>query len=113
MFRIYIAGSKVDWYVDHVALKACDRRSTGRTQRWLAELLTIDFRVIFVPGKKNTLPDGLSRFPIPGPSIYGTRPIPLLSVTAHTNTINNRPTHFTVEEGKALKETLQEEFKSG
>ena len=106
VFRVYIAGSKVDWYVDHAALKACDRRSTGRTQRWLADLLTIDFRVIFVPGKKNTLPDGLSRFPIPGPSIYGNKPIPLLSVTAHKDAVGGRPDHLTLQEAEALKKYI-------
>ena len=66
VFRVYIAGSKVDWYVDHAALKACDRRSTGRTQRWLAELLTIDFRVIFVQVRKTPYLTGCRDFQFQG-----------------------------------------------
>ena len=81
VFHKYIAGGKVDWYTDHSALQAVDRQKTGRTQRWLADLMAIDFRVIFVPGKKNTSPDGLSRFPILGPSIYDVEEVPALTVT--------------------------------
>jgi hypothetical protein len=67
--------------------------------------MAIDFRVIFVPGKKNTLPDGLSRFPILGPSIYDVEEVPALTVT-ESKTVGDRPVHLTASEGKALVEIL-------
>ena len=77
--------------------------------------MTIDFRVIFVPGKKNTLPDGLSRFPILGPSIYEAEPVPLLSVKTVTTSEStreelspdsDRPVHLSEEEAASLVESL-------
>ena len=102
VFHEYIAGGKVTWYTDHAALQAVDRQSKGRTQRWLADLMAIDFRVVFVPGKKNTLPDGLSRFPILGPSIYDAETESALTMT---KVGSDRPAHLTTEEGRALIET--------
>jgi hypothetical protein len=74
----------------------------------LADMMTVDFSVVFVPGKENGLADGLSRYPILGDSIYGNRQVPLLY---HTNTIEQateesqtvvteRPVHLTKQEGQ-------------
>jgi hypothetical protein len=65
-------------------------------------MMAIDFEVVFVPGKKNTLPDGLSRFPILGPSIYDADTEQALSVT---QAVSERPVHFTISEGWALLES--------
>ena len=68
------------WLTDHSALLAIKLQKRGRTQRWLADMMMYDFSVVFVPGKKNVLPDGLLRFPLQGPSIYDAKPVPVLSI---------------------------------
>jgi hypothetical protein len=67
-------------------------------------MMMYDFSVVFVPGKKNTLPDGLSRFPIQGPSIYEAEEVPVLSVRETHEKDGQRPVHLTVEEAISLFE---------
>ena len=64
--------------------------------------------MVFVPGKKNTLPDGLSRFPIQGPSIYDAEEVQALSITESNIEDSNRPIHLTAFEGRALVVKLEE-----
>ena len=102
VFHEYIAHSKVYWVTDHSALLTPKLQKRGRTQRWLADMMQYDFSVIFVPGKNNTLPDGLSRFPLVGPSVYDVDEVPILSVqTAHGHGVA-RPDHLEVNEVCAL-----------
>lgn len=111
VFYEYIAGGSVQWFTDHSALQAIRGRTSGRTQRWLADMMRVDFSVVFVPGKENGLADGLSRYPIPGKSIYDAKQVPLLY---HANTVQEsshgvvgRPVHLTMEEGQAWLASLE------
>jgi hypothetical protein len=79
VFRRHLLGRRFKVYTDHSALRKLPERAVARTERWILQLIEFDFEVIHQPGSKHGLPDGLSRFPIQGNSIYGEEEVPFLS----------------------------------
>ena len=70
-----------------IALKKLPIQTVGRIVRWTERLLAYTYTVVHRPGRLHGLPDGLSRFPIKGDSIYeDTEPIELLSSVSEKHT---------------------------
>ncbi len=104
VFREYTQGTHIRVYNDASGLKNLPLRCTGRTTRRAARLMEFSFEVLFVPGKKNSLPDGMSRYPIKGESIYNIDPIELLnSITPRTQKAKNTITAIANERKKRAR----------
>uniref|UniRef100_A0A671MRQ1 Reverse transcriptase RNase H-like domain-containing protein n=1 Tax=Sinocyclocheilus anshuiensis TaxID=1608454 RepID=A0A671MRQ1_9TELE len=66
-FRPYIEGLHLTVFSDHSSLKWLMSRPnpTGRLARWSLRLQDFDFEIIHKPGVSNSVPDSLSRNPLP------------------------------------------------
>ncbi|KAG0929312.1 hypothetical protein G6F29_012095 [Rhizopus arrhizus] len=72
-FAHYLAGTKFTVVTDHHALQFLQSKKSsdlrGRLARWALLLQQHDFSIIYRPGKENTGPDALSRYPVSSSSI--------------------------------------------
>ena len=69
--REILQGTHFTWVTDHRNLEyvLTQRNLSGRQARWMEKLSSFDFKVQYVPGEDNVLPDALSRlyeFDAPG-----------------------------------------------
>ena len=68
--RLYLAGADFTVFTDHKPLigvfngKNLDAINNTRLQRMLSKLLGYSFKVVWIPGKKQTVADALSRAPV-------------------------------------------------
>ena len=68
--RLYLAGADFTVFTDHKPLigvfngKNLDAVNNTRLQRMLSKLLGYSFKVVWIPGKKQTVADALSRAPV-------------------------------------------------
>ncbi|KAG1103030.1 hypothetical protein G6F42_017276 [Rhizopus arrhizus] len=71
-FAHYLTGTKFTVVTDHQALQFFDSLSSdlrGRLARWSLYLQQHDYTIVYRPGKENSGPDALSRYPVPGPAL--------------------------------------------
>lgn len=70
-FRPYIEGLHVTIFSDHSSLRWLMSRPnlSGRLARWSLRLQDFDFDVVHKPGTSNSVPDALSRNPVPSGSV--------------------------------------------
>lgn len=76
-FRPYVEGLHVTIFTDHNSLRWLMSRPnpSGRLARWSLRLQDFDFSIVHKPGTRNTVPDALSRNPLP---LTSDTPIDLL-----------------------------------
>ncbi len=80
VFKKYVQLQRFRVYTDAKALGNLPKKTLGRTQRWIGKLMAFDFEIFHMPGRKHGLPDGLSRFPLNGDSVYEEEEIELLGL---------------------------------
>ena len=83
--RDILQGTHFTWVTDHRSLEyvLTQRNLSGRQARWMDKLSSFDFKVQYVPGEDNVLPDALSRLyefdapgTIPAPSEFVEHDLP-------------------------------------
>ncbi|CAF1415622.1 unnamed protein product [Rotaria sordida] len=62
----YLSGIKFIWETDHKALTQLNQKAqiNKRCERWRLKILEYDFKVKYIPGLTNSMPDYLSRSPV-------------------------------------------------
>ncbi len=62
----YLNGIKFTWETDHKALVQLNQKAqiNKRCERWRLKILEYDFKVKYIPGLSNSMPDYLSRSPV-------------------------------------------------
>ncbi|CAM4953207.1 unnamed protein product [Rotaria socialis] len=62
----YLSGIKFIWETDHKALTQLNQKAqlNKRCERWRLKILEYDFKVKYIPGSTNSMPDYLSRSPV-------------------------------------------------
>jgi transposase InsO family protein len=62
----YLSGIKFTWETDHKALTQLNQKAqlNKRCERWRLKILEYDFKVKYIPGSINHMPDYLSRSPV-------------------------------------------------
>ncbi|CAF4667190.1 unnamed protein product, partial [Rotaria sp. Silwood2] len=62
----YLSGIKFVWETDHKALTQLNQKAqiNKRCERWRLKILEYDFKVKYIPGLTNSMPDYLSRSPV-------------------------------------------------
>ncbi|CAF2896967.1 unnamed protein product [Rotaria sp. Silwood2] len=62
----YLSGIKFTWETDHKALTQLNKKAqiNKRCERWRLKILEYDFKVKYIPGLTNSMPDYLSRSPV-------------------------------------------------
>ena len=62
----YLSGIKFTWDTDHKALTQLNQKAqiNKRCERWRLKILEYDFKVQYIPGLTNSMPDYMSRSPI-------------------------------------------------
>ncbi|CAF4666576.1 unnamed protein product, partial [Rotaria sp. Silwood2] len=62
----YLSGIKFIWETDHKALTQLNQKAqiNKRCERWRLKILEYDFKVKYIPGSINSMPDYLSRSPV-------------------------------------------------
>ena len=62
----YLSGTKFIWETDHKALTQLNQKAqiNKRCERWRLKILEFDFKVKYIPGSTNVMPDYLSRSPV-------------------------------------------------
>ncbi|CAF3894349.1 unnamed protein product [Rotaria sordida] len=62
----YLSGIKFTWETDHKALTQLNQKAqlNKRCERWRLKILEYDFKVKYIPGSTNSMPDYLSRSPV-------------------------------------------------
>src|SRR6478735_2276225 len=71
-FAHYLTGTKFTVVTDHQALQFFNSLSSdlrGRLARWSLYLQQHDYTIIYRPGKENSGPDALSRYPVSSPNL--------------------------------------------
>ncbi|CAF3562625.1 unnamed protein product, partial [Rotaria socialis] len=76
----YLSGIKFTWETDHKALTQLNKKAqiNKRCERWRLKILEYDFKVKYIPGLTNSMPDYLS----PTPTDFDNIPNHLHVVTA-------------------------------
>jgi hypothetical protein len=62
----YLIGVKFVWETDHKSLTQLNQKAqlNKRCERWRLKILEFDFKVKYIPGSTNVMPDYLSRSPV-------------------------------------------------
>ncbi|CAF4618507.1 unnamed protein product, partial [Rotaria sp. Silwood2] len=62
----YLSGINFTWETDHKALTQLNQKAqvNKRCERWRLKILEYDFKVKYIPGLTNSMPDYLSRSPV-------------------------------------------------
>ncbi|CAF1565352.1 unnamed protein product [Rotaria sp. Silwood1] len=62
----YLSGIQFTWETDHKALTQLNQKAqiNKRCERWRLKILEYDFKVKYIPGLTNSMPDYLSRSPV-------------------------------------------------
>ena len=62
----YLSGTHFIWETDHKALTQLNQKAqiNKRCERWRLKILEYDFKVKYIPGLTNSMPDYLSRSPV-------------------------------------------------
>ncbi|CAF5129073.1 unnamed protein product, partial [Rotaria socialis] len=62
----YLSGIKFTWETDHKALTQLNQKAqiNKRCERWRLKILEYDYKVKYIPGLTNSMPDYLSRSPV-------------------------------------------------
>ncbi|CAF5038925.1 unnamed protein product, partial [Rotaria socialis] len=62
----YLNGIKFIWETDHKALTQLNQKAqiNKRCERWRFKILEYDYKVKYIPGLTNSMPDYLSRSPV-------------------------------------------------
>ncbi|CAF2247320.1 unnamed protein product, partial [Rotaria magnacalcarata] len=62
----YLSGIKFVWETDHKALTQLNKKAqiNKRCERWRLKILEYDYKVKYIPGLTNSMPDYLSRSPV-------------------------------------------------
>jgi len=62
----YLSGTQFTWETDHKALTQLNQKAqiNKRCERWRLKILEYDFKVKYIPGLSNSMPDYLSRSPV-------------------------------------------------
>ncbi|KHJ98185.1 integrase core domain protein, partial [Oesophagostomum dentatum] len=65
-FRPYVFGAKIKIITDHAPLCSLFHRSdlTGRLAKYQLAIMSYDAVIVYRPGRKNTVSDALSRYPV-------------------------------------------------
>ncbi|CAF4366153.1 unnamed protein product [Rotaria socialis] len=62
----YLSGTKFTWETDHKALTQLNKKAkiNKRCEQWRLKILEYDYKVKYIPGLTNYMPDYLSRSPV-------------------------------------------------
>ena len=65
-WHTYLSGTKFIWETDHKALTQLNQKAqlNKRCERWRLRILEYEFKVKYIPGTMNAMPDYLSRAPV-------------------------------------------------
>ena len=65
VWRHYLFGERFELYTDHKSLKYLfsQKELNLRQQRWMDTISSLDFEILYHPGKANVVADALSHFP--------------------------------------------------
>ncbi|CAF4235885.1 unnamed protein product, partial [Rotaria sp. Silwood2] len=103
----YLSGVKFTWETDHKALTQLNQKAqiNKRCERWRLKILEYDFKVQYIPGLTNSMPDYLSRSPVDDAEEDPDEISNLVSTSTQTDSsyINNHLPIVTAVETRAMK----------
>ena len=103
----YLSGIKFTWETDHKALTQLNLKAqiNKRCERWRLKILEYDFKVKYIPGLTNSMPDYLSRSPVDDAEEDPDEISHLISKSIQTNfpNDNNHLSVVTAVETRSMK----------
>ncbi|CAM4981831.1 unnamed protein product [Rotaria socialis] len=103
----YLSGIKFTWETDHKALTQLNQKAqiNKRCERWRLKILEYDYKVKYIPGLTNSMPDYLSRSPVDDAEEDPDEISLLLSKSTQTDflDISNHSTVVTAVQTRAMK----------
>ncbi|CAF1263224.1 unnamed protein product [Rotaria sordida] len=103
----YLSGIKFTWETDHKALTQLNKKAqiNKRCERWRLKILEYDFKVKYIPGLTNSMPDYLSRSPVDDAEEDPDETTHLISKSTQTDiaNINNYSSIIAAVETRAMK----------
>ncbi|CAF4553333.1 unnamed protein product, partial [Rotaria sp. Silwood2] len=90
-WHIYLSGVKFIWETDHKALTQLNQKAqvNKRCERWRLKILEYDFKVKYIPGLTNSMPDYLSRSPVDDAEEDPDETTHLISTSTQTDILFN------------------------
>ncbi|CAF4267456.1 unnamed protein product [Rotaria sp. Silwood2] len=87
----YLSGIKFIWETDHKALTQLNQKAqlNKRCERWRLKILEYDFKVKYIPGLTNLMPDYLSRSPVDDAEDDPDETTHLISTSTQTDILFN------------------------
>ncbi|CAF1327080.1 unnamed protein product [Rotaria sordida] len=103
----YLSGITFIWETDHKALTQLNKKAqvNKRCERWRLKILEYDFKVKYIPGLTNSMPDYLSRSPVDDAEEDPDETIHLISKSTQTDisNVNNHSSIVAAVETRAMK----------
>ncbi|CAF4334948.1 unnamed protein product, partial [Rotaria sp. Silwood2] len=103
----YLSGITFIWETDHKALTQLNKKAqvNKRCERWRLKILEYDFKVKYIPGLTNSMPDYLSRSPVEDAEEDPDEITHLISKSAQTDisNVNNHSSIVAAVETRAMK----------
>ncbi|CAF1440986.1 unnamed protein product, partial [Rotaria sp. Silwood1] len=95
------------WETDHKALTQLNKKAqiNKRCERWRLKILEYDFKVKYIPGLTNSMPDYLSRSPVDDPEEDPDETTHLISKSTQTDisNVNNHSSIVAAVQTRAMK----------
>ncbi|CAF4644584.1 unnamed protein product, partial [Rotaria sp. Silwood1] len=103
----YLSGITFLWETDHKALTQLNKKAqiNKRCERWRLKILEYDFKVKYIPGSINSMPDYLSRSPVDEAEEDPDEIIHFISKSTQTDisNFNNHSSIIAAVETRAMK----------
>ncbi|CAF4152957.1 unnamed protein product, partial [Rotaria sordida] len=103
----YLSGITFIWETDHKALTQLNKKAqiNKRCERWRLKILEYDFKVKYIPGSINLMPDYLSRSPVEDAEEDPDETTHLISKSTQTDisNVNNHSSIVAAVETRAMK----------
>ncbi|CAF1237173.1 unnamed protein product [Rotaria sordida] len=103
----YLSGITFIWETDHKALTQLNKKAqiNKRCERWRLKILEYDFKVKYIPGLTNSMPDYLSRSPVDDAEEDPDESLHLISKSTQTDisNVSNHSSIVTAVQTRAMK----------